>query len=121
MKTTCAVITLLVGLTMNVGAADPAELAGRWVGGIDTPKGQMEIALQLTLEKGKLVGTLKTGHGDWDVTEVAEKSGVWTVGFKSPGGPGTLSGRVKDSKFTGDWESPMAKGTFDLTRSKKKE
>lgn len=119
MKTLCAAILLLAGLSLNVHAADPAQLAGRWVGGIDTSKGQMEIGLHLTVEKGKLVGAVKTGHGDWDVTGVEEKDGVWTVSFKSPGGPGKLSGRVKASKFAGDWDSPMAKGTFELARSKK--
>jgi hypothetical protein len=41
----------------------------------------MAIGLQLAIEQGKLVGTLESGHGDWDVTDVAEKNGVWTAGM----------------------------------------
>ena len=115
----CVVLALLAAAAPILRADDPAELAGRWIGGVDTPRGQMDIGLDLTLTDGKLAGTLKTAHGDWKVTGVTEKEGVWTVSFESPGGPGKLSGRIKEARFTGDWESPTAKGIFELTRSKK--
>jgi hypothetical protein len=113
-----SVVLALLVVPAVLAAADPAELAGRWVGAIDTPKGQMDIGLTLTLEDGKLAGTLQT-HGDWKVTGVTERDGVWTVSFESPGGPGRLSGRLREGRLTGDWESPMAKGVFELTRAKK--
>jgi hypothetical protein len=116
----CFALTLLAGLlTVAPLAADP-ELAGSWIGAIDTSKGQMDIGLELTVKDGKLTGMLKTGHGDWQVTNVTQKEGLWTVTFKAPDGTGTLSGRIKDNRFKGDWKFPMADGTFDLSRRKAK-
>ena len=118
MKRLCALLTLLVALTLNVRAADP-ELAGNWIGSINTNRGTMDIGLRLTVEKDKLVGTLKTAHGDWAVTAVTEKDGVWTVEFKGGDNEGRLIGRINGNAFAGDWKSAMADGTFEMTRAKK--
>ena len=126
MKTLFAFV-LIAGLAMTTSSlqglryepADP-ELAGNWIGAIDTSRGQMEIALNLKVEKSKLVGSLKTAHGDWEITGVTEKDGQWTVGFKGGGNEGTMTGRIKDNKFAGDWRSKMADGTFELSRAKTK-
>jgi hypothetical protein len=118
MKRSCIVLVLFASLlAASAHAADPV-LAGSWIGAIDTSKGQMDIGLNLTVQDGKLTGVLKTAHGDWEVTGVTEKDGVWTVTFKSDGGSGTLTGRIKEPKFAGDWKSPMATGTFELARRK---
>jgi hypothetical protein len=119
MKTLLTVLVLYVSAVVPLRAADP-ELAGNWIGQIDTNRGQMEIGLNLKVEKGALVGMLKTNHGDWQVTGVTEKDGVWTVSFKGEGNEGQLIGRIKDNKFAGDWKSKMADGTFELIRAKTK-
>lgn len=119
MRRLFTVLTLVVGLTLALQATDP-ELAGNWIGAIDTNRGQMEIGLNIRVDNGKLSGALKTAHGDWEVTAITEKDGVWTVAFKGGGNEGKLIGRIKDNKFTGDWKSEMADGTFDLARAKKK-
>ena len=120
MKGILTALVLVAALASPIRAADP-ELAGNWIGAIDTPRGQMEIGLNLTVEKNQLVGAVKTGHGDWPVTGVTEKDGVWTVAFKGPENEGSLIGRITAGKFSGDWKSKMANGTFELTRSKKKQ
>lgn len=119
MKRICVLLVLLAGLCLPLRAADP-EIAGSWIGATDTNRGPMDIGLTLTVEKGKLIGVLKTAHGDWDITSVTEKDGVWTVGFKGGGNEGTMVGRIAATKFTGAWKSVMADGTFELTRAKKK-
>jgi hypothetical protein len=118
MKRLCALLTLLVALTLTIRAADP-ELAGNWIGSINTNRGTMDIGLRLKTEKDKLVGVLKTAHGDWAVTAVSEEDGVWTVEFKGADNEGRLIGRIKGNAFTGDWKSAMADGTFEMTRAKK--
>lgn len=120
MNVRCVVAVLLVAVAPFLHAADPAELAGRWIGSIGTPRGQMEIALNLMLDEGQLTGVLETAHGEWKVTRVTEKEGVWTVSFEGPDGSGSLTGRVKAAQFTGAWVSPMAKGTFELRRAKRR-
>ena len=120
MKKILTALVFVAALVSPTRAADP-ELAGSWIGAIDTPRGQMEIGLNLTVEKNRLVGVIKTGHGDWPVTEVTEKDGVWTVAFKGPENEGSLTGRITAGKFSGDWKSKMANGTFELTQSKKKQ
>lgn len=115
-----SILAVLLVVAPVLHAADPAQLAGRWIGSVDTPQGQMEIALTLTLEKDRLTGTVETAHGEWRVTGAAEKSGVWAVSFTTPDGPGSLTGQVKGTQFTGDWVSPMAKGTFELQRTKQR-
>ena len=113
-------LTLLAGLLSAAPLAADPDLSGSWIGAIDTSKGQMDIGLELTAKDGKLTGRLKTGHGDWEVTSVTHKEGLWTVTFKAPDGTGSLSGRIKDNRFRGDWKSPMADGTFELSRRKAK-
>ncbi len=118
MKRLSALLAVLIALTLNIRAADP-ELAGNWIGSVTASRGTMDIGLSLKVEKDKLVGTLKTGHGDWSVTGVTEKDGVWTVEFKGADNEGRLIGRIKGNTFTGDWKSSMADGTFEMTRVKK--
>ena len=118
MKTILAALVVFAAVLSPAYATEPA-LAGNWIGAVDTSRGQMEFGLELRVEKDKLVGVLKTGHGDWKVTDVSEKSGLWTVSFKGAENEGTLTGRIKDGKFVGDWKSKMANGTFELSRAKK--
>ena len=55
-ETTVLVVLLLCGLsTMTLHAAHP--LAGKWLGAIDTDRGQMQFGLELKEENGKLAGT----------------------------------------------------------------
>lgn len=119
MKTLLTVIVFCAYVGTPVRVADP-ELAGNWIGQIDTSRGPMDIGLSLKAEKGKLVGVLKTAHGDWEVTSVSEKDGQWTVGFKGGGNEGQMIGRITNNKFAGDWKSKMADGTFELTRARLK-
>lgn len=114
---------LMMVLLAGAGATQKTtpDIAGYWLGSIDTNRGQMEIGLDLNDQKGKLTGVLKTAHGDWAITDVREKDGVWTVAFKGDSGAGKLIGKIKDEAFTGDWDlSPHATGTFELKRAKKK-
>jgi len=111
-------LLLSAGLSLVLNAAD-LEIAGNWVGAIDTDRGAMDIGLTVNSSDGKLHGVLKTGHGDWEVTSIAEKNGQWTVTFKGGGNEGQMIGRIKSGKFTGDWKSKMANGTFELARAKR--
>jgi hypothetical protein len=120
MKNILSIVIVLCAFQLApIGAADP-ELAGNWIGQIDTNRGQMEIGLSLKVEKGALTGVLKTAHGDWQVTHVTQKDGVWTVSFRDGEVLGQLTGRIENNKFGGEWKSPMADGTFELARAKKK-
>lgn len=110
---------LLVALTVTPRAADP-EIAGTWFGSIDTDRGQMEIGLVVTVQKEKLTGVLKTGHGDWEVTSIVEKEGQWIVAFKGGENEGEMIGKITAATFAGEWRSKMANGRFELGRSKKK-
>jgi hypothetical protein len=112
-------LLFVAALVLQARAADP-DLVGTWFGEIDTDRGQMEIGLVVTLVNGKLVGTLKTGHGDWEVTGITVKDGQWTVAFRGGGNEGQMAGRVSGNEFSGEWKSKMANGTFDLSRSKRK-
>ena len=40
--------------------------------------------------------------------------------FKGGGNEGEMIGRIKSDRFTGDWKSKMANGTFELVRTKRK-
>jgi hypothetical protein len=119
MRRLVVAVLLAAGVTFAARAADP-EIAGNWVGAIDTDRGPMDIGLSVSSTDGKLHAVLKTGHGDWEVTSIAQKDGQWTVTFKGAGNEGQMIGRIKDNKFTGDWKSKMANGTFELSRAKRK-
>ena len=119
MKLLCAAFVLLAAFTLRLDAADP-ELAGNWIGAIATTRGPMDIGLTLTAEKEKLTGVLKTAHGDWEITGVTVKDGLWTVAFAGGGNEGKMIGRIAGTKFTGEWKSKMADGTFEVVRARKK-
>jgi hypothetical protein len=119
MKTLLLACLLLFVLVTTPRAADPA-LVGTWFGSVDSDRGQMEIALTVTVQKEALTGTIKTAHGDWEVTGITEKNGLWTVSFKGGGNEGQMIGRIKDTTFAGEWKSKMATGTFEVARSKKR-
>jgi hypothetical protein len=118
MRRLLVMLLLSMGMSLAVHAADP-EIAGSWVGSIDTNRGPMDIGLTVQSSDGKLSGVLKTGHGDWEVTSITAKNGQWTVAFKGAGNEGQMIGRIKDNKFSGDWKSKMANGTFELVRAKR--
>ena len=100
--------------------AAPHPLEGRWLGGIDTDRGQMQIALELKMEKNKLTGAIKSPHGDWPVKSVTAHQGTYTITFDNGGAEGTMIGAVKDDAFSGQWDnSPNAKGSFSLSKAKK--
>lgn len=114
-----ATLLLVTGPALTGAQPEPA-IAGTWFGAVDTDRGQMEIGLSVTVEDQKLKGVLKTAHGDWAVTAITEKAGVWTVAFAGGGNEGQMIGRITGASFTGDWKSKMANGTFEVTRSKRK-
>jgi hypothetical protein len=119
MKRAAVALLLIAVLALTLSAADP-ELAGTWIGSVATDRGTMDIGLSLVAEKGKLSGALKTAHGDWAVTQVQEKDGLWTVSFKGDANEGRLIGRIKGTAFTGEWKSAHSNGTFELSRARKK-
>jgi hypothetical protein len=119
MRTLLTACLVLFMFTAAPHAADPA-LVGSWFGSVDSDRGQREIGLTVSLVKDKLSGTIKTAHGDWEVTGVTEKDGQWIVSFKGGGNEGQMIGRIKETTFAGEWKSKMATGSFEVVRSKKK-
>ena len=101
-----------------LSAPDVKEISGRWIGTVNADIGTMPIALDLKAKDDKVSGALETGHGNWEVREVKKQEGVWVISIKAPDGlEGTMTGRVKDGKLTGDWNfKPRAVGTFALAR-----
>jgi hypothetical protein len=101
-----------------LSASDVKEIAGRWIGTVKADIGTMPIALNLTAKDDKLTGVLETGHGNWEIRDVKKTDETWTLAVKAPDGlEGTMTGRVKEGKLTGDWNfTPRAVGTFALAR-----
>lgn len=115
MKTTVA--CLLVLFVTVLAAVHPLE--GRWAGRIDTDRGQMQIGLELKAEGNRLTGALKTPHGDWPVTGVADSKGTYTVTCSTGDATATLVGTVKGETFSGSWKNgSYSSGTFTLSRAK---
>jgi hypothetical protein len=119
---TPVVVTLVVAaLTAQAPKLTPADIravSGRWIGTVTADAGVMPIALDLKAKGEKLSGVLETAHGNWAIEDVRKTDDTWTISVKTPDGlEGTMTGRVKDGKLTGDWNfKPRAVGTFDLTR-----
>jgi hypothetical protein len=110
-------VTCLLLLLAPALYAAPHPLEGKWLGGVDTDRGKMQIGLELKAEGGKLIGAIKSPHGDWAVKSVSESKGTYTITFDNGGQTGRLIGAIKDGKFSGEWDnSPNAKGTFSLEK-----
>jgi len=105
---------LLVLVPFTAAAAHP--LAGKWLGSVDSDKGEMQIGLKLDESDGKLSGVLQTAHGEWPVTHIKTEKDIYTLTFDTGNGDGTISGRVDGTRFSGAWKTPMAEGTFLLDR-----
>ena len=114
-------VALHAVLDLSAASMPPADIVGRWIGSIETDRGDMQIALTLTPKDGALVGEIESPHGNWPVVSGVEKDGVWTITFKTESGEGRMKGRIANEKFAGEWDNaPNATGTFSLARSKKK-
>ena len=126
MRLTMTVMITVMALTTGASAAQEAkpsraemnEIAGRWIGMVKADVGEMPIALDLKAGETGLTGSLETGHGNWNVVSVRRKGSDWIIAAKMPVGvTGTMTGRIKDGRLTGDWDfKPRAVGAFDLTR-----
>src|SRR5262245_46080412 len=104
---TLVVITGVAGTAAQTSAAlspaDIKEISGRWIGTVTADIGAMPIALDVRAKDDKVSGVLETGHGNWEVRDVKKKDGLWAIAIKAPDGlEGTMTGRVKDGKLTGD-------------------
>ena len=101
-----------------LSTSDVKEISGRWIGTVKADIGTMPIALNLHAKEDKVTGVLETGHGNWEIRDVTKTDGTWTLAVKAPDGlEGTMTGRVKEGKLTGDWNfKPRAVGTFALAR-----
>jgi hypothetical protein len=107
-------LCLLALASAAVLATHPLE--GRWVGSIDTDRGQMQIALELKADGSRLTGAVKTPHGDWPVQSVTDAKGVYTVTFSTGDETGAMVGPVKDGMFSGKWTNgSVSTGTFTLS------
>jgi len=116
------IVTALLAFTSVTRGqvAGPPPIVANWIGHFASADlGQMEIALQVRSDKGGLAGAIKTAHGDWRVRSITEKDGAYTIAFETPEGAGTMTGRIKEPSFTGQFQNPMTKGSFELVRSKK--
>ena len=116
------VITSIAGTAAQtsaaLSAADVKEISGRWIGTVNADIGTMPVALDVRAKDDRVSGVLETGHGNWEVRDMKKKDGLWAIAIKAPDGlEGTMTGRVKDGKLTGDWNfKPRAVGTFALAR-----
>ena len=101
-----------------LSASDLKDIAGRWIGTVNADIGTMPIALDLKTKDGQVTGVLETAHGNWEIRDVKKTDDGWVLTVKAPDGlEGTMTGRVKDGKLTGDWNfKPRAVGTFALAR-----
>ena len=121
MLTSLSLRTALIATLMLAGGAQtPAEIAGRWVGSIDTDQGQLEIVLSLTHADGTFTGEVSSAHGGWPVSAVTAKDGTWTVRFGTAEEGGTMTGAIAEGRFRGEWKTHMATGTFDLVRPRRR-
>jgi hypothetical protein len=104
--------------TSTLPAADVKEISGRWIGTVKADIGTMPIALNVNAKDDRVTGVLETGHGNWEIRDVKKADGTWTLAVRAPDGlEGTMTGRVKEGKLTGDWNfKPRAVGTFALAR-----
>jgi hypothetical protein len=115
-----ATTILFLSVTLAGQTAAPSPIIANWIGHLTSGElGSMEIAAEIKSDAGKLTGAIKTAHGDWRITSVTEKDGVFTIAFETSEGAGAMTGRLDNSKFSGRFQNPMASGTFELARSKK--
>jgi len=95
-------------------------LTGTWRGTVTADIGQMTIALTVKADGTTASGEIENAHGKWAIKQGKLADGVWTLPFQSEdGAKGEMKGTIKGDTFSGAWNfSPVAVGTFELTRQK---
>jgi hypothetical protein len=109
----------LIGVVSMLGAQQPASIAGKWDGSVDTDQGTMEIQLAITVSDGKANGTITTAHGDITISNGTLVNDRWRLPFSGHGMKGEIVGTLKGDTFEGVWDnSPTATGSIKLRRTK---
>ena len=118
----CLAIATFVALSVVPGFSQQKtpDLAGTWKGAVKADQGEMPIEVAITIEKGKVTGTIKTFHGDLVIRDGAFADGKWVLPFQAGDGPqGKMTGVLKGDTLSGEWDfRPQAFGTFSITRVK---
>jgi hypothetical protein len=124
-----AVVVCVLGQALPIGAAgaggqqpptkEAPSIAGKWVGKVVADRGEMPIAVTLTVKEGVASGSIETAHGAMTIAKGTLKDGKWTLPFTAESGTGRMIAVLKGDVLAGDWDfAPNAVGTFELTRQK---
>ena len=112
MKLTTLLLTFLLGATVALAQAPPAQpgVVGNYEG---TMKGQ-PVTFELKNKDGKLQGQLKSGEKVYELTEAAV-NGEGTLSFTF-GKDAKLDGKTDGSKITGNWIAGTEKSPIELKK-----
>jgi hypothetical protein len=101
-------------------APSPKDLVGNWEGKFLVNSNEVGVRLELRDDGNKVVGELKTMHGNWTVTDVKFATGKWTITWRTPdNATGTMVGTLAGDKLEGNFDfPPNFAGSFSLARVK---
>ena len=97
-------------MTLGIaGAADAADVTGKWVGSVDTPNGPMELTFQFKAEGEAVTGNVSSAMGTQEISNGKVAGDLLTFDVTLEGGKITHEAKVNTAgdeiaiKATGDW------------------
>jgi hypothetical protein len=107
-------------LSARATAPSPKDLVGNWEGKFLVNSNEVGVRLELRADGNKVVGELKTMHGNWTITDVKFAAGKWTITWRTPdNATGNMVGTLAGDKLDGNFDfPPNFAGSFSLARVK---
>ncbi len=111
MKSIKSLLLAPIAIALLISATLCADPSGVWVWTRDTPQGKtMTSSLKLTVQDGKLTGSLSSPRGDTPISDATYTDDSVQFSVVRSGKEGTK--RV--TKYTGKIEGDTIKGTIDM-------
>jgi hypothetical protein len=109
----------LVGavLSLTALAQQNPSVAGKYEGTAKTPEGDVQLALELKEDAGKISGQVTSPHGSYNIVKAAMAEGVLTIEAEGKGSKGKLVLRPKGDSLVGDFTVDGQTGAVEFKKT----
>jgi hypothetical protein len=113
------IMPALVGavLSLTAFAQQSPSVAGKYEGTAKTPDGDVQLALELKEDAGKISGQVTSPHGSYNIVKAAMAEGVLTIEAEGKSSKGKLVLRPKGDSLVGDFTVDGQTGAVEFKKT----
>jgi hypothetical protein len=113
------IMPALVGAVLSLAAfaQQNPSVAGKYEGIAKTAEGDVQLALELKEDAGKISGQVTSPHGSYNIVKAAMAEGVLTIEAEGKGSKGKLVLRPKGDSLVGDFTVDGQTGAVEFKKT----